>query len=153
MTSKIKTLKQLHLRADPYDLESDLEWYWNINHDVMRAHLSSLPHIQRVAFTGDTYEFEGDVPDSFLEAEGIQPLGYDLEELQRLEEFYHRKRTGIEATKYFDVMPHLGWLIMGQHRWEVREVILRKRLESSTQWNPSEEVVNLFLCRRLDGSA
>jgi hypothetical protein len=153
MISKIKTLKQLHLMADPPNLQCYLKWHWIINHDTMRAHLSRLPHIQRITSTGDTYELEGEVPDSFFEAEGIEPP----EDNPKNRSLWRRFITASvqEARRRSTSMLSRLW---NGSSWDsfvgkFVEVTLRKRPELWTRWNPRDEVVNLFLCRRSDGRA
>lgn len=104
----LKTLKQVSLSAgEQYGWKHD----WVINHDCLRHYLSSLPLLERLAFSRDSYSFE----DSRLGVESYYSQ-VDILETDDSEKWEHRHRQRMldEANKYVSVMPRLEWIYLGQ---------------------------------------
>ena len=100
--SSLKTLRQIHLSAG-----EQLGWKydWRINHDSLRRYLRTLPLLEKLAFSRDSYS-----SDVF----GIETeLYYTQWDSQRWEP-RHRRRIVDQAKKYVKVMPQLKWIYFGQ---------------------------------------
>lgn len=90
MISHIKTLKQLHLRA------GDQFGEWMIDHGSLRHYLCSLPLLEKLAFSRESYHAPGEDPG-------------------RIQEILLH-----EASKYASVMPRLKWMYFGAMQLAVK---------------------------------
>ena len=103
-----KTLKQIHLSAgQQYGWKHD----WLIDHVTLRRYLSTVPSLERIAFSRDSYS-RGEPP--------MRPDSYysqfqfsDTPVEQRWENRHRRRMVG-EAKKYIRLMPQLEWIYLGQ---------------------------------------
>lgn len=103
--------------------------HWFIDHKSMRAHLSRLPNLRKVAFKHDTYKvgkrnehcylcYENtltadDMVDHMVKP-GIEPSNRIQERLEEKWEEYHLNRMKAEAEKYAAEIPRLEWIYIGQ---------------------------------------
>ena len=104
----LKTLKQLRLSAgNQWGWKHD----WLIKHDTLRHYLSSLPLLENLAFSRDSYNFEN----PSMDGDSYYSYVYKLD-AERAEdwEYRHRERMCDEANKYVRVMPQLEWIYLGQ---------------------------------------
>ena len=116
MISRIKTLKQIHLSAgDQYGHHYD----WLIQHSILRKHLRTLPLLEKLAFSRDTYEpCDAILPGSYY----AQGKSFGVGTAQQDEwERKHRQMIIEEGQKYVDVIPTLKWMCFGQTPMAVRE--------------------------------
>ena len=104
----LKTLKQVCLSAgEQYGWKHD----WLIDHDCLRRYLRTLPFLERLAFSRDSYNFEDSrlgVDSYYSQADILETDDSDKWERR------HRRRMVKKARKYASVMPQLEWIYLGQ---------------------------------------
>lgn len=133
MISSLRALEQIHLSAgNQYGWRHD----WLIDHEIMRKNLGRLPSLKRIAFSRDSYNFNGIDPsqvESYYEDKVVlggnprmlvqhlvatgQPARTvsDLEMGHvRLWEQTHLEKITSEAILYMDAVKKLEWVYMGQ---------------------------------------
>lgn len=133
MISFLRALEQIHLSAgNQYGWRHD----WLIDHEIMRKYLGRLPSLKRIAFSRDSYNFNGINPslvESYYEDKVVlsgnprmlvqhlvatgQPARTvsDLETGHvRLWELTHLEKITSEAILYMDAVKKLEWVYMGQ---------------------------------------
>ena len=128
MISRIKTLKQIHLSAgDQYGHH----YNWLIEHKTLRKHLRTLPSLEKMAFSRDTYgSYDAISPGSYY-AQGVV-FGDATAESDEWER-NHRQMIVAEGQKYVDVIPTMDWMCFGQIPMAVRNTHEDNRTVYATQ--------------------
>lgn len=146
MISRIKTLKQIHLSAgEQYGHRYD----WLIEHTTLRKHLCTLPLLEKVAFSQDTYGTDDAIWPGSYYAQGIT-YGDATDERSEWER-KHRQIMLEEGQKYVDVIPTLKWLCFGQTAMAVRNTHQDNRTVYATRPNGRESCWALL--RKMFGCA
>ncbi|KAF5591732.1 hypothetical protein FPCIR_6012 [Fusarium pseudocircinatum] len=127
MIARLVSLEQLSLSAGR---PSELQYYWEVDHDKLRHHLSPLQRLTKLALFHDTYpSFEGVLPSGLYYLCRISPksaeeanarpeldreeIDIQMEPMTRRERM-HRNRMLDQAEEYANIFPKLEWMFCGQ---------------------------------------
>ncbi|KAI4098841.1 MAG: hypothetical protein LQ339_006244 [Xanthoria mediterranea] len=115
LISQIRSLEQLHLSVGTPELYRST---WFVNSRKMRRHLSKLPRLKKLAFTGDAYLPNGSQTDHESDEDQVIEEEKAIEEdeaVNKLADFIENHRRPLEeALRYILKMPQLEWLFIGQ---------------------------------------
>lgn len=115
MIASLRALEQIHLSSgNQYGWQHD----WQIDHALMRKHLSKLPLLKKVAFSRDSYDSgASSLPvDRYYDDQYLpkSELPENVSDVGKLWEQKHRRMILDEAKQYIDILPKLEWLYFGQ---------------------------------------
>ena len=114
MIGSLTSLEQIHLNAgDQYGSRHN----WLIDHELMREHLGKLPNQKNIAFSRDSYNFDGL---SRWEVEYYYQPGHRSEVRMRIWEQTHRKRITAQVVLYMEAANYLEWIYIGQLPFQCR---------------------------------
>lgn len=109
----IMTLEQLHLGAN---FQAGWRYDWGIDHQLMRCHLSSLPLLEKLAFSRDSYfkgtrnSYEQYYETNEIKLENLADPTWTDEKF----EDGNRERMVQEAEAWTEKIPRLEWNHFGQ---------------------------------------
>ncbi|KAF5563708.1 hypothetical protein FNAPI_2547 [Fusarium napiforme] len=114
MIARLGSLEQLSLSAGR---PCDGRYFWEIDHNRIRHHLSPLQRLTKLAFSHDVYPCVNGTPQSacyypyHLRPKPVEEATVEL--LTRFER-KHRNRMLHQAEKYAVIFPKLEWMFCGQ---------------------------------------
>ncbi|KAL8668042.1 MAG: hypothetical protein Q9202_000020 [Teloschistes flavicans] len=139
--SLLKSLKQIHLSAgNHFGWQRD----WLIDHNSLRQNLCTLPLLEKMAFSRDSYPtgFPWLSHESYYSHSSYPDTS---SEFSAKWERSHRRRMIFEANKYVNVMPALRWMYFGQLPMSVEVLdrpLKRKRGRTMKTWLRSAHVLS-----------